>query len=111
MACSFEDSSRWIGPRFPARAGISDGRDDARIEGKEVDGGFAAERKCRSAEFDRLQVIVRRDDLAQLFLEHAVAAVGVGMVALHQLLEARLDLDGSGADLETQRVECFAFGV
>ena len=40
-----------------------------------------------------LQIVIGLDDFAQLVLGPLVAAVGVGMVALHQLLEPRLDLD------------------
>src|SRR5690349_6305127 len=52
-----------------------------------------------------LQIIVRLDDLAQLVLGAAVAAVGVGMVEHHQLLEARLDLAALGVGLEAERMQ------
>src|SRR5215813_3489938 len=58
-----------------------------------------------------LQIIIRLDDLAQLILGGAVAAVGVGMMALHQLLEARLDLAALGVGLEPERMQRLALGV
>ena len=47
----------------------------------------------------------------QAVLSGAVAAIGVGMMALHQLLEARLDLGGGRVDLEPERVERLALGI
>ena len=41
----------------------------------------------------------------------AVAAVGVGVVALHQELEPGLDLGRRGVDLEPERVERLALGI
>src|SRR5262245_42829184 len=59
----------------------------------------------------RLQIIVGLDDLAQLVLAGAVAAVRVGMVPLHQLLEARLDLIALRARFEAEFVQRLAGGV
>src|SRR5262245_14801348 len=39
-----------------------------------------------------LEIVIGLDDFAQLVLRARIAAVGIGMVALDQLLEARLDL-------------------
>ena len=47
----------------------------------------------------------------QPVLGRAVAAIGVGVVALHQFLEARLDLRRRGVDLEPERVERLALGI
>ena len=58
-----------------------------------------------------LQIIVGLDDLAQLVFGGAVAAVGVGMMALHQHLEARLDLGLVGADFEAELIQRLALGV
>src|SRR6185312_9000842 len=66
---------------------------------------------ARSDETDRLQIIIRLDDLDQAVLGRAVAAIGVGVVTLDQLLEARLDLHLAGAGLEAERVERLALGV
>ena len=41
----------------------------------------------------------------------AVAAIGIGMVPLHQRLEPRLDLGRRGIDLEAKRVERLALGI
>src|SRR4051794_8207536 len=38
------------------------------------------------------QIVIGLDDLAQPVLGGAVAAIGIGMMALHQGLETRLDL-------------------
>ena len=45
-----------------------------------------------SDEASLLQIVIGLDDFAQLVLGARVAAIGVGVVALNQLLEARLDL-------------------
>src|SRR5215467_2567139 len=58
-----------------------------------------------------LQIIIRLDDLAQLVLGGAIAAVGVGMMALHQLLEARLDRGTLGVGLEPEGVQRLALGI
>ena len=71
----------------------------------------AKRREPPSARASRFQIIVGLDDLAQLVLAAAVAAVGVGMVALHQQLEARLDLGAVGALLEAELVQRLALGV
>ena len=52
------------------------------------DAGSAALR----AAHDGLEVIIRLDDLDQAILGGAVAAIGVGMVLLHQRLVLRLDV-------------------
>src|SRR5262245_13353685 len=64
-----------------------------------------------SAEADRLEIIVGLDDLPQALLGGAIAAIGVGVVALHQRLEPRLDLLRGGIRIEAQRVERLALGV
>src|ERR1041384_4744440 len=64
-----------------------------------------------SAEFRRLQIIIGLDDRHEPILGRAIAAVGVGMVPLHQLLEACLDLGGFGINLQAQRIERLALGV
>ena len=61
--------------------------------------------------FADFEIIVRLDDLAQAILQRAVAAIGVGMVALHQFLEARLDLGRGRVDLQPERVERLALGI
>src|ERR1044072_1298155 len=65
----------------------------------------------RSAELRRLEIIVRLDDLDEAVLGRAVSAVRIRMMALHQFLEARLDLDRGRIDLEPERIERLAFGV
>src|SRR5437588_681648 len=64
-----------------------------------------------SAEFRRLELIVRLDDLAQAIFQRAVAAIGVRVVALHEFLEPRLDLARGRIDLQSQRIERLALGV
>src|ERR1043165_1766945 len=82
-----------------------------RRAGKQRDGKHSPTHRRASAELRRLQVIVGLDDLAQAILARAVAAVRVGMVALHQLLEARLDPGRLGVGLEPERVERLALRV
>src|SRR5690349_19672746 len=53
----------------------------------------------------------RLDDLDESVRGRAVYAIGVGVVTLDQLLEARLDLHLAGAGLEAERVERLALGV
>src|SRR6266849_247570 len=50
-----------------------------------------------SAKSGLLEVVIGLDDLAQLVFRGAIAAVGVGMMAFHQLLEPRLDVGAGGA--------------
>src|SRR5262245_11205683 len=64
--------------------------------------------RAASAEAGRLQVIVGLDDLAQAILAGAVAAIGVGMMPLHQELEARLDVGLLRVGIETERVQRLA---
>src|SRR5208282_2339391 len=71
----------------------------------------APSRPAKSAESSRLQVIIGLDDFPQLVLRAAIAAIGVGMVTLHQFLEARLDVEAGGALLEAQRMERLALGI
>jgi hypothetical protein len=52
-----------------------------------------------SAESSLLEVIVGLDDLAQLVSRGAIAAIGVGMMAFHQLLESGLDVGAGPAVL------------
>src|SRR6266536_3459920 len=58
-----------------------------------------------------LQIIVGLNDLPQLVLAGAVAAVRVGMMAFHQDLEPGLDIGGARARFQPQHVERLAFGV
>src|ERR1700722_19218903 len=51
----------------------------------------------------RPQEIIRLDDLAQFVFRRPVAAVGVGMVALHQFLVFGLDRDFGGLAVEFER--------
>src|SRR5262245_60080902 len=52
-----------------------------------------------------LEIVISLDDFAQLVLGPLVAAVGVRMVALHQLLEAGLDLGAIGALGQVESLE------
>ena len=49
-----------------------------------------------SAESGLLEVIIGLDDLAQLVFRGAIPAIGVGVMAFHQLLEPRLDVGAGG---------------
>ena len=53
------------------------------------------------------EIIIGLDDLAQLFLGPAVAAVGVRVVNLHEFLKTRLDILALGVIAEVQRLERF----
>src|ERR1700680_3072000 len=58
-----------------------------------------------------LQIIVGLNDVPQLVLAGAIAAVRVGMMTLHQNLEPRLDIGGARARCQPQDVERLALGV
>src|SRR5262245_40610356 len=73
--------------------------------------GGLVPRPARSAGSDRLEVIVSLDDLPQLVFGGAVAAVGVGMMAFHQFLEAHLDLGSRCRLLQPKSMKRLAFGV
>src|ERR1700677_2199594 len=59
--------------------------------------------RLRSDQLVRPQEIIGLDDLAQFVFRRTVAAVGVGMVALHQLLVFRFDGDFGGLAVEFER--------
>ena len=65
----------------------------------------------KSAEAGGLQIVIGLDDFTQLVFGAAVAAIGVGMMALHQFLEARLDVGAARVLLEPQRMERLALGI
>src|SRR5262245_19946054 len=75
----------------------------------------ATEQPCRGvrllAKTRRLQIFIRLDDLAQPIFGRAIAAIGVRMMALHQHLEAQLDLGGGCSRVEPKRIERPALGV
>src|SRR3954469_13668002 len=58
-----------------------------------------------------LQIIMRLDDLDQAILSGAVAAVGVGVVLLHQRLVLGLDVGERGLGAEAHHLERLALGV
>src|SRR5947209_19060461 len=64
-----------------------------------------------SAEFRRLEIIIRLDDLAQTVFQRAIATIGVRVMAFHQLLEARLDLGRRRVNLQPECVERLSLGV
>src|SRR3954452_20535680 len=64
-----------------------------------------------SAELRRLEIIVRLDHRDEVILSRAVAPVCIGVMTLHEFLEARLDLGRLRIDLEPQRVEGLALGI
>src|SRR6202521_4851552 len=57
-----------------------------------------------------LQIIVGLNDVPQLVLAGAIAAVRVGMMTFHQNLEPRLDIGGARARFQPQDVERPALG-
>src|SRR5947209_15843833 len=62
-------------------------------------------RKGASDQLLAAQKIVSLDDLAQFLLRRTVAAVGVGVMALHQILVARLDRCLRRIGVEVQRMQ------
>src|SRR5258708_13790205 len=64
-----------------------------------------------SAESGLLQVVIGLDDLAQLVLRGAIAAIGVGMMAFHQLLEPRLDVGAPRPVLQPEAVKLLPLGI
>src|ERR1043166_741819 len=64
-----------------------------------------------SAKADGFQVVVRLDDLAQPVLAAPVAAVGIGVMPLHQQLEPSLDVGSLGVTFQPQRIERLALRV
>src|SRR4051812_34938354 len=64
-----------------------------------------------SAKACGFQIVIGLNDLAQPVLGGAIAAIRIGMVALHQGLETRLDLGAGSAELEAERVERLALGI
>src|SRR6516165_3924101 len=63
------------------------------------------------AESDRFQILVGLDDLPQLVLRGAVAAIGIRVVTLHQRLETGLDLLDRRRSLQAEHVERLALGI
>src|SRR5579864_8811472 len=59
----------------------------------------------------RLQIIIRLDDLDQAIFGGAVAAIGVGVVLLHQRLVLGLDVGERRTWAEAHDLERFALGV
>src|SRR5439155_9015839 len=68
-------------------------------------------KRFNSPKADRFQIFVGLDDLAQPIFRGAVAAIGVGMMPLHQRFEPRFDLMRGGVRLKPERVERFALGI
>src|ERR1700726_4010797 len=66
---------------------------------------------AKSTESGLLEVAIGLDDFPQLIFRGAITAIGIGMVALHQLLEPRLDVRTGRAILQPERVKCLALGV
>src|ERR1700719_3206742 len=66
---------------------------------------------AKSTESGLLEVAIGLDDFAQLIFRGAITAIGVGMVAFHQLLEPRLDVRTGRAILQPERVKRLAFCV
>ncbi len=56
---------------------------------------------AESAESCLLEIIIGFDDFTQLIFRAPVAAIGIGMVALHQLFKPGLNLGTSDAVLQT----------
>src|SRR5215467_7921975 len=71
----------------------------------------SAQRALCSAETDGLEIRISLDDLAQPIFGRTIAAVGVGMMALHQRLELPLDLLCRGIRVEAERIERLALGI
>src|SRR5258708_14645062 len=65
---------------------------------------------ARAAHY-RLEIIIRLDDLDQAVFGGAVAAIGVGMVLLHQRLVFRLDGLQRGIGTESHDLQRLALGV
>jgi len=57
------------------------------------------------AETGRTKVVIGLDDLSETVLRAAVAAIGVGVKPLHQLLVARLDLGAALGAFEVESSE------
>src|SRR3984957_17728882 len=72
--------------------------------------GTAVSSSGRAA-YDRLEIIVRLDDFDQAILGGAVAAIGIGMVLLHQRLVFRLDGLERRVGTEPHHLQRLAFGV
>src|SRR5260221_14212309 len=58
-----------------------------------------------------LEVAIGLDVFPQFIFRGAITAIGVGMVAFHQLLEPRLDVRTGRAILQPERVKRLALGV
>src|SRR5581483_2234493 len=57
------------------------------------------------------QIVVGLNNGAQAILRGTVAAIGVGVVALHQGFEPRLDIGFCGTVLKPQGMQCLALGI
>src|SRR5580700_8695362 len=66
---------------------------------------------ARSTITHGFQIVVRLDDLTQAVLVRSVAAVGVGVMALHQDLELGLDVGRAGVGFKSEGIEGLALGV
>src|SRR5262245_10613612 len=64
-----------------------------------------------SSEAHRFEIVIGLDDLTQPVFGGTIAAIGVRVMALHQGLEANLDLNGGRPGLESERVERPSFGI
>src|ERR1700731_2679287 len=72
---------------------------------------FGLARRLTRAAYHRLEIIIRLDDLDQAILGGAVAAIGVGMVLLHQRLVFRLDGLERRVGTEPHHLQRLALGV
>src|SRR6266481_7691612 len=66
---------------------------------------------AKSAETGLLEVVIGLDDLTELVFRGAIAAIGIGMMALHEFLESRLDVGAGRAILQPERVKRLALGI
>src|ERR1700732_500135 len=57
------------------------------------------------------QIVIRLNDFPQFAFRGAVAAIGVGVMALDQLFKPALDLLFGGLRFEPERIQCLALGI
>src|SRR5881396_2096948 len=102
----------FILPPCPERAGIRFGS-AARLRPMPKPAGISPEQNPapESAPAYGLQIVVGLNDVPQLVLAGAIAAVRVGMMTFHQDLEPRLDIGGARARFQSEHVERLAFGI